>query len=344
MQHDVHILNPIDYPGWDDLLVSSPAYSFYHTSAWAKVLCETYRYRPVYFALLDGDKLSVLLPMMEVKSMLTGLRGVCLPFTDRCELVGASGLQDQSLIDFVKEYGHQCHWDFIELRWGYYEHGIPSISFYGHLLDLRVGAEQLFQRFRRNVRTNIRKAIREGIKVGMYRSIEALKEYYRLHCIARRRHGLPPQPYCFFEKVYEHVIEKNLGLVALACHGGKSVAGAVYFDFGEKSICKFAASDYGYQHLRANNLLMWKAIKWHAQKGYQRMCFGRTALDNGGLRRFKKGWGADERIINYYRYDLQREGFVTGISLVKNSYRYVFRAMPIPLLRVVGLVLYRHMG
>ncbi|MCJ7675282.1 MAG: GNAT family N-acetyltransferase, partial [Sedimentisphaerales bacterium] len=273
MHCHVDILNPIDYPCWDELLISSRGYSFYHTSAWAKVLCESYRYHPVYFTLLDKNKFLAMTPMMEVRSILTGRRGVCLPFTDQCESIGDNSSGAEDMIESIKDYGRRRRWEFIDLRWGDYPNETPAVSFYGHKLDLTLGAEQLFCRFRHSVRTAIRKAIRAGVNVKIHTSIEALKEYYRLHCISRQRHGLPPQPYCFFEKVYEHIICKDLGFIVLACYCGANIAGAMFFNFGDKSVCKFAASDYRYQHLRANDLVIWEAIKWQAQRGYQSLCF-----------------------------------------------------------------------
>jgi len=340
----VDILNPIDYPGWDELLISSRGYSFYHTSAWAKVLCESYRYHPVYFTLLDKNKFLAMTPMMEVRSILTGRRGVCLPFTDQCEFISDNGSGAEDMIESIKDYGRRRRWEFIDLRWGDYPNETPAVSFYGHKLDLTLGAEQLFCRFRHSVRTAIRKAIRAAVNVKIHTSIEALKEYYRLHCISRQRHGLPPQPYCFFEKVYEHIICKDLGFIVLACHCGANIAGAMFFNFGDKSVCKFAASDYRYQHLRANDLVIWEAIKWQAQRGYQSLCFGRTEMDNRGLRRFKIGWGTEERVLNYYRYNLRQDAFVAGTQEVSSAYRHIFRAMPMPLLRLCGSVLYKHIG
>jgi hypothetical protein len=89
---------------------------------------------------------------------------------------------------------------------------------------------------------------------------------------------------------------------------------------------------------------MWEAIKRYAENGYRSMCFGRTAMDNTGLRKFKAGWGADEHIVNYYKYDVRRETFVGERSLVKKSHRCIFRAMPIFLIRVLGSLLYKHVG
>jgi len=55
----------------------------------------------------------------------------------------------------------------------------------------------------------------------------------------------------------------------LASHKGKNIASAVYFHFGDKAIYKYGASDRKYQHLRANNLVMWEAIRWFFAKWIQ---------------------------------------------------------------------------
>ncbi len=344
MHCDIDIINPIDFKGWDDLLSSSLEYTFFHTSAWAKVLSETYHYRPLYFTLLDNNRLLALIPMMEVKSLFTKLRGVSLPFTDYCEPIITNGFQIQDMLDFVKEYGQRCHWKFFEIR-GDFDLGISATkSFFRHRLKLTSNVEQVFSRFSDSTKRNIKKAMREGVEVNIYRSLDAVREYCRLHYITRKKHGLPPQPYYFFKKIYEHILSKNLGFIALASYGKTNIAGAVFFNFREKSVYKFGASNYRYQHLRPNNLIMWEAIKWYAQNGYKSLCFGRTALDNAGLLSFKIGWGTDEEIIKYYRYDLLQKAFVTERSLLNKSHRRIFRIMPVPLLRMLGTLVYKHIG
>lgn len=98
MHNDIDIINPMDFRGWDDLLASAPECTFFHTSAWAKVLWETYHYRPLYFTLLNDNKLLALMPIMEVKSIFTGLRGVSLPFTDYCEPITTDGFQIHDML------------------------------------------------------------------------------------------------------------------------------------------------------------------------------------------------------------------------------------------------------
>jgi lipid II:glycine glycyltransferase (peptidoglycan interpeptide bridge formation enzyme) len=133
-------------------------------------------------------------------------------------------------------------------------------------------------------------------------------------------------------------------MVVLASHGGRTVAGSMYFHFGDMALYKSGASDRKYQHLRANNLVMWEAIRWYCRNGYKNLCFGRTEPENKGLLQFKRGWGTKERTIRYYRYDLVKKAFVQDKSRLKGFHNAVFMRMPTPLLRFTGELLYKHMG
>jgi len=98
------------------------------------------------------------------------------------------------------------------------------------------------------------------------------------------------------------------------------------------------------QHLRANNLVMWEAIRWGRDHGYRSLCLGRTEPGNDGLRHFKMGWGAQERVIWYYRYDLGNNTFIKSPRIVRPAHKRIFGKLPIPILNLLGRILYRHMG
>jgi hypothetical protein len=132
--------------------------------------------------------------------------------------------------------------------------------------------------------------------------------------------------------------------VVLARHGQVPVAGAVFFHFGKTAIYKFGASDEAFQHLRANNLVMWEAIKRFARQGLAALDFGRTSLENDGLRKFKHGWGTQEHRIDYVRYDRQEGGFVTARDESSGWYNRVFQMLPVFLSRLIGAALYKHMA
>jgi len=135
-----------------------------------------------------------------------------------------------------------------------------------------------------------------------------------------------------------------MGFIVLASFLGVPIAANVYFCFGDQLLYKYGASDRAFQHLRANNLVMWEAIKWGCDRGYSELCFGRTEPDNEGLRKFKAGWGARERVINYYRFDLRMGAFIKTPAIINPLYRKIFSKLPIPALNMLGSVLYRHIG
>ena len=351
MPEEIDVIDPLGRSGWDDLVLSSPNYSFFHSADWARVLHEAYGYKPVYISIGRSGKIAAVIPCMEVKSILTGTRAVSLPFSDYCEpivLDGDAGREAiEDLIGRLFDYGKQAAWRSIDLRWDTValQQAPPSFTCYGHTIDLTDTESQAFSKLRDSTRRNIKKAIGEGVKVEVFDSMSALREFYRLNCLTRKAHGLPPQPFRFFEKVYEHVVAKGKGIVVLASHQGANVAGAVYVHLGQKAIYKYGASDRGFQHLRANNLVMWEAIRWYSGRGFRSLCLGRTERTNPGLLQFKRGWNAQERAIRYYRYDVRRESFVTEAAASRsNGGNSLFRRMPIPLLRMTGSVLYRHIG
>jgi len=342
----LEIIDPLNYPTWDELLLSNDEYSFFQTSHWAGVLHGAYHFKPCYFSLIHGNRLVALIPLMEINSILTGKRGVSLPFTDYCEPIVSREIETKVVFDFIKEYALKAGWKYIEFRGAgrLFQDSPPHASwYYKHTLKLKRDEDQLFSSFKGNTQRNIRRAATVGLEVRIDNSFDALMEFYRLNCMTREEHGLPPQPFYFFRKVYDHVISMDHGFVSLAFHDGKAIAGAVYFHFGGRAIYKYGASDKAYQHLRPNNLAMWEAIKWYCRNGYKDFCFGRTEPENAGLRQFKKGWGTDETTIEYFRYDITKNAFVFGYrSGVTKVFKTVFKRMPLLLLRAIGKALYRH--
>lgn len=346
MSASVEIANPLDDGRWNNRLASSPQNSFFHTSNWARVLHESYDYHPVYSVILENGSLLALIPLMEVNSILTGRRGVSLPFTDYCDPISNDQTHLQSAIDCLRRYGKEADWKYIEFRGdGYFTDKVPCYGYYyGHNLSLSQDGDYFKEIFRDSTWRNIRKSQRLGIRVEISTSLESLSEFYRLNCLTRRVHGLPPQPFYFFSKINEHILSKGLGLVILASYNQDYIAGAVFFHFGDRAYYKFGASNRKFQQLRANNLLMWEAIRWYSEKGYRELCFGRTNANATGLRQFKNGWGARERIIKYYRYDTHTNRFLGSSEPCRECGYSILSRVPLPLLKAAGRLMYRHMG
>jgi hypothetical protein len=331
---------------WDERLAEDEHPCFFHSAAWARTLCDAYGFRPGYLSVPEGPGWRALLPVMEVRSWLTGHRGVALPFSDVCPLSATTREDADACLNRALELGRERQWRTVQFRCGrsFPVAAQPSATYYEHTLDLGGDPETLFSRLRSPVRTAIRHAQRSHVEITIASTAQALAVFERLNALTRRSHGLPPQPRSFFRAFAAHVLATGLGTVVLAHWQGRPVAGAVFVHLGPCAWYKYGAADERYQHLRSSNLVMWSGIEWHVRGGYRTLSLGRTDLDHEGLRRFKVGWGVREERLDYYTYDFRRGNYVLEANRVTGWHNRVFRHLPIALARAVSAVLYRHMG
>lgn len=338
-------VDPRSDESWDRLVLSHPHSTIFQTRAWANVLCQTYHHKPFYLRISEQDDPVALIPLMEVASPITGRRGVSLPFTDFCDPLLFGGDRSSLVFDALSELAHRRKWKYFELRGGRIcqTSAKPAVTFYGHELDLRAGTEELFARFASSVRGAIRKAERSNLTVQIARNMEAMMQFYRLHGQSRRRHGLPPQPVSFFRNIHEELIKSGHGFVVVAKNSARTIASAVFFQLGKKASYKFGASDERFHSLRANNLVIWEAIKSLAQNGVEVLHFGRTSMENLGLRKFKLAWGTAEEMIECFRFDLAADEWVTARSRLVGFHNEIFRRLPLAVNRMAGALIYPHL-
>ena len=331
---------------WDQTVASFPDANIFHTSSWAKTLKDSYGYEPLYAVWEKGGAPVCMLPLMEINSVITGKRGVSLPFTDWCQVVTAGSPARSEAVHDLLDLGRSRKWKTLELRGSGETVTDDQVSpaYLVHELDLSPGEEDLFKQFRDSTRRNIRKAAKLGVEVVEDNTPDGLKEFCRLNVVTRRDHGLPPQPAVFFKNLYQNIIDPGCGKVLLARHGESTVAASIYLSYNGRALYKYGASDKGQQHLRANNLLMWEAVRRYCEAGDSFLHFGKTDSNQSGLLQFKRGWGAEERGLGYQKFRLPEGELAPFESLTFGIHNRIFSRMPLTVLEMVGRLLYRHMG
>jgi Acetyltransferase (GNAT) domain len=342
----IQVVDPTISGRWDESLAVLPGVKFFHNAAWCSVLKETYGFRPRHLlAEREGVPCGVL-PLMEVDNLPKGRRGISLPFTDESAVLATEARFQQQLVDAAMQEGKRRNWRYVEFRGGSpaLADAEPSISFYGHHLELMPREQEMFDRCDSAVQRAIRKAVKSGVTVTAETSPEAVRSYFRLHCKTRRKHGLPPQSFRFFESIHRRIVGCGRGVVVVATMDGKPIAAAVFLHMGTKAVYKFGASDERFQHLRGNNLAMWEGIRWLSRHGCTELDFGRTSLANEGLRRFKLSWGAAESRIDYHKYDFRTERFVKERDHGSGWHTRVFRLLPGPISHGVGALFYSRLA
>ncbi len=342
---EVKLLDPSVDSEWDQLVLSHPEATFFHSSAWARTLIKTYGHKPFYLSFSKCHALQALVPMMEISSAFTGRRSVSLPFSDFCSPLLFQKGDNSFILSKLSALASEHAWKHFELRDPRSLEMVidPAIQYFSHSLDLRQGPDALFGGFSSPVRRAIRKAEKSKLSVQVSQSWQSVRQFYRLHTYTRRRHGLPPQPLSFFRNLYEEAMLTEHGFVVQATLEKRCVAAAIYFLFGRTALYKYGASDAAAHELRANNLVMWEAIRVLAQDACDCLHFGRTSLTNAGLRRFKLGWGAAEEVIRYVRWNTASGQWTATADRLQGAHNMLFANMPPALNRLAGALLYPHL-
>jgi GNAT acetyltransferase-like protein len=331
---------------WDDLVRIHPEAGAFHLAAWGQVIHDTYGHKPLYLAFTHGDEPAALVPLIEIASPITGRRAVCLPFSDTC---GPLVFRRDSLGEVKQELARLAQdrrWRHCELRGGeWLDQGTePAVTFYGHALELLPDPDALFARFGNGTRGAIKQAIKNGVVVEISRDQSGIRDFYGLQVQTRKKHGVPPQPFSFFDNIHRKLIDGGLGFTALAKLEGRIVAGAVFLATEKRAVYKFAASDSDYAKSRGNNLVLWEAIRHLALNGCGQLHFGRSSPDHEGLRRFKLSWGAEEEMIQYTRFETKQLRWLPAVRHDSEGMsNRVFRALPSAVNRFVGAMLYPHL-
>jgi CelD/BcsL family acetyltransferase involved in cellulose biosynthesis len=325
-------------PEWLEFAAGHPEAAVFHHPAWIALLARSYGYKPGVFALLSDDGgILAGLPFVKVSSRLTGSRHVALPFTDHMPPVCAPGREIElanALQNWASETALVVHARISKEDQHLVCAGVR------HLLQLDEAETRRVKLSKTPVGRALRKANKSELTTSVERDMGGVRAYYRLHCLTRRRQGVPVQPWRFFRLLHQILIAAGLGMVVLARFHGRPVAGAVFLSWNSTLIYKYGASDTAFLELRPNNLVMLQAIEWGSTHGIRTLDFGKTDQDNVGLRRFKSGWGGEEVPLHHTIFPDGADPKRSGLAM--RSASQVIRRSSVVAARAIGELLHGH--
>lgn len=339
-------LDPASDRRWEAFLDRCPGAEVFHHPQWLCLLRDRYRYAMTAVCVEDADGgIAAAVPLARVRSPLTGSRLVALPFSDTCApllRVGASPASEAALAQALRD--EQRHRG-IDLEVRAPVRGLGGSTgrcFHHHVLPLGKDHQAVQDGFSKSqVRRGTRKAIREGVTVEQAKDRAALDAFFRLHLQTRRRQGVPTQPRRFIRD-FEGLFRRGLGFVMTARWEGRPIAAAIFLTYNGTLTYKYGASDRPYLDKRPNQLLFSEAIRWGCANGMHTLDFGRTDLDNEGLRSFKRSWGAEERTLAYTRLEARPRR--SRVAAPSGRLRVVIQRSPAGVGQLVGAALYKHFG
>jgi lipid II:glycine glycyltransferase (peptidoglycan interpeptide bridge formation enzyme) len=173
------------------------------------------------------------------------------------------------------------------------------------LLDLRgLDKEKMWEGYKKNIRRDIRKAQKSGVVIRQGASTEDVRIFRRLYLASMERNrAMAKYPVQWFEALYEMIIKRGLGTVALAEMNNEVIAGAVLIHSQTSTHYFHNGSQYEFLKFCPNELLIHDALEMAIEKKNRWFDFmGSDPLDLP-LLHFKEKWGGHSVDLHTYVKD-----------------------------------------
>jgi len=339
-------IDPIADPRWLAFIAAAPEASIFLHPAWLKVLCDTYGYTPVCLAATESHSVVGLLPLIEVRSWLTGNRAVCLPFSDACGAVVRNESAFRALLRSADELRNDRKWRFIEIRDSVISaSGFRTTARYKlHRTVLGADPDAVLGTFNQQSKRKLKKAAKGCVVVERRTDQDALHAFIRLNALTRQKHGVPPQPDSFFRNIGREILDAGLGFIGVATVSDRIVAASVFLHWNNRIVYKYGASDEAAHSVGGNYAVMWDAMRWGCEHGFTLFDLGRTDPTNDGLLQFKRGWGSQESDLFYARIGAGINDRASDTPGTLARLKPAISRIPLPILKFLGRRVYGHIG
>ncbi len=292
------------YEDLPEQLLEEHSTNLFYCPSWLSVLRQ--HYGCSYYATADVD--SGELMFFALIKCIAGQKLVSMPFSDYT----CPGLmQPETLKEHVKALRKEFPELPVLLKVSFPDVSENSLSSLGtaeemgclHRVNTGRGVN-LESSMTPSYKRGVRRARVRGLQFGTNCSYEGLEQFYNLFYELRmKKHGLIPQPFSFFEKVYEQFISKGKGFFIEVWKEGRLLASAIVLKHQNGLYYKWGCSSLSDLVDRPNNLLFYELLHLAQRDGFEYVDLGLSDTKvNKGLIRFKRSMGGTRSDIFTFQY------------------------------------------
>jgi len=214
-----------------------------------------------------------------------------------------------------------------------------------HLLDVREDMDIVWKRTHDSFKAAVRQAERGGVRVRPCGK-ENLADFFRMHLQVRKhKYRLFPQPYRFFENIWQEYMEKDKGILLGAFSPQGKIIGANMYLICDKTLYyKFNTSSLDALELRPNNILFWEGMKFAKQRGLDFVDLGSSGYNQWGLILFKDHTGAQKFPIYHFGFAPRTYQFSKKRILNFLTRTFTARWMPDGILKLGSDIIYHNLA
>jgi FemAB-related protein (PEP-CTERM system-associated) len=327
---------------WDQFVEQTPEASFFHLSAWKKVIEKSFGHRAYYLYTEQDGCISGVLPLFHVRSRLFGSFLNSLPFGAYGGVVAATEQAASALEQAACALASELGVGYLEMRnrtprntdW-------PTKNLYVTFRkELDPDPEKNFLAIPRKQRAMVRKGIKAGLECTLDEKIDCFYDIY-----SRSVHSLGTP---VFSKHYFRTLKEVFGSsceVLIVEHEGQPISTVMSFYFRDEVLPYYGAGTPEARRNKAFDFMYWDVMRRASESGIRIFDYGRSKEGTGSYR-FKKHWGFTPEPL-HYEYFLVKAREMPNLSPTNPRYHFFIEAwkrLPLPVTRVLGPMLARSLG
>ena len=327
-----------DRGAWQGYVLGHALGTVFHRLEWSDAVHEAYGHRPAHLVACSAGRLTGVLPLMEVRSPLTGRAMVSVPYATYGGVLADDVETARALLSAAQGLCRRDGWRVLELRHRD-ESGLdlPVIDRYDTFRKQLPGdAEEVLAGLPKKARAAARKGRLELGENAVQMGSEHLGALYRLYCETVRRLGSPNYRRSLFEAMLRHYGEDCV--VTLVRDGDRPVAGVMSFVFRDEITPYWCGSLDGAAARSANNVMYVHLMEYAVRRGLKWFDFNRTRRDNRGPYDFKRHHGFEPAPLRYQVW-ASNGGRVRNVSPSNPKFALagrVWRRLPLWVTQVAG--------
>ena len=342
----IKLLDPADQGSakrWDEFVFACPEATFFHRAAWQGIIKNVFRHPTYFFYAEEAGKITGVLPLAHVKSLLFGNSLIALPFAVYGGVAASNTEVSQTLEDEAQKLAQKLGVDHLEFRNVNPRHtDWPT--------------QDLYVTFRKEILPDVeanmlaiprkqRAMVRKGIKNRLISTVDRNADrFFKVFADNVHRHGTPAMPKRYFDTLLQ-VFGDDCEVLTVTGPDGQLLSSVLSFYFRDEVLPYYAGDDESARHLAANDFKYWELMRRACERGVKLFDYGRSKEGTGPYA-FKKNWGFEPQPL-HYEYCLYKRDSIPQNNPNNPKYKLfiaAWRRMPIGLANWLGPHIVRNLG
>jgi FemAB-related protein (PEP-CTERM system-associated) len=328
---------------WDDFVRARTDGTFFHLSAWQRVVERAFGHRTYYLLAERAGALTGVLPLTHVRSALFGSSMISNAFGVYGGPVASDEDSRRALDAEAARLTDAIGAPVLEMRGmapGRADWRTKSGLYETFRKPILASVEANLKAVPRKQRAMIRKGMQNGLRSEIDDGVDRL---HRVYAESVRNLGTPVFAKSYFRILVEEFPECSD--ILTVTDGGQAVAAVLNFYFRDEVLPFYGGGVRHARALAANDFMYWEVMRRACERGFRLFDFGRSKTGTGA-HAFKRNWGFEPTPLSY-QYRLAPGRQLPELNPLNPKFRLLVAAwkrLPLPVANRLGPLIVKGIG